>query len=247
MNKFEGILIVSDVDGTLVDCGELSDENVKAIKYFTQNGGLFTVATGRTPLHIMEHYIPRLAINAPLIAINGALVADVDGKKTYWEQKLTKSVEPVLKRAKEYVSDCCLYVYNSENRLPVEGADLNNIYKILITCNTEEETIELKNKLASEFPEFYFSRSWNTGLEATDISANKGVAIKKLKEITGSAFSVAMGNFENDYTLLKGADLSVAVCNSSPDILEIADVITKNGAKNAVAECIYMLEEKYCK
>ena len=35
MGKFEGVLIVSDIDGTLTNSNqELSDENKKAIEYF---------------------------------------------------------------------------------------------------------------------------------------------------------------------------------------------------------------------
>ncbi len=44
--KFKGYLLCSDCDGTLTYGEEvLSEENVKAIKYFQKEGGIFTLAT----------------------------------------------------------------------------------------------------------------------------------------------------------------------------------------------------------
>ena len=48
MGKFDGVLICSDIDGTLTDsCGKISTENCRAIEYFQSEGGMFTVSTGR--------------------------------------------------------------------------------------------------------------------------------------------------------------------------------------------------------
>lgn len=45
---FDGYTLVSDMDGTLINSNkEISKENLDAIKYFVNNGGKFTVATGR--------------------------------------------------------------------------------------------------------------------------------------------------------------------------------------------------------
>lgn len=48
MKKFEGYLIVSDLDGTFLGKqSRIVERNVEAVRYFTENGGLFTFATGR--------------------------------------------------------------------------------------------------------------------------------------------------------------------------------------------------------
>ena len=50
MGKFDGILICTDLDGTLINSSEkVSKENLDAIEYFKANGGLFTFVTGRLP------------------------------------------------------------------------------------------------------------------------------------------------------------------------------------------------------
>ena len=39
MGKFDGMLLASDFDGTLYYNGNISEENLKDIKYFQDNGG----------------------------------------------------------------------------------------------------------------------------------------------------------------------------------------------------------------
>ena len=60
MRKFNGLLLVSDFDNTLVyteealqkcvDMPPVSDENRAAIEYFMANGGIFSVAAPSPPL-----------------------------------------------------------------------------------------------------------------------------------------------------------------------------------------------------
>ena len=48
MGKFDGILLCTDLDDTLLTTDKrISDENKQAIEYFMSEGGLFTFATGR--------------------------------------------------------------------------------------------------------------------------------------------------------------------------------------------------------
>ena len=48
MGKFDGVLLVSDYDDTLYDHNlTVNDRNHRAIEYFLEQGGRFTIATGR--------------------------------------------------------------------------------------------------------------------------------------------------------------------------------------------------------
>ena len=49
MKKFDKVLLASDFDGTLKDDnGVITKDVLDAVRYFQENGGFFTLATGRT-------------------------------------------------------------------------------------------------------------------------------------------------------------------------------------------------------
>ena len=57
MGKFDGILLCTDLDGTLFSSdGSLSAENKEAIEYFKREGGYFTFITGRLPHYSNNAY-----------------------------------------------------------------------------------------------------------------------------------------------------------------------------------------------
>lgn len=78
MGKFDGVLFFVDYDDTLYNSHHtVSLENRAAIRYFIENGGYFSVATGRahrtfTP-QIEKEDIP---LNAPAVLSNGAAIYD---------------------------------------------------------------------------------------------------------------------------------------------------------------------------
>ena len=65
MKKFEGMILACDMDGTLLDSNHrISPKNQQALDYFVEEGGRFTLATGRT-FRAIQQYIPQLPFNAP--------------------------------------------------------------------------------------------------------------------------------------------------------------------------------------
>ena len=78
MGKFDGVLLYTDYDDTLYNQHlTVSEENHRAIRYFMQEGGRFSIATGRAkrtfaPQIEKEH----LEFNAPVVVSNGAGIYD---------------------------------------------------------------------------------------------------------------------------------------------------------------------------
>lgn len=84
MGIFDGYLLVSDMDGTLLNSkGKLSEENKKAIEYFVDNGGQFTLATGRMLPSIKRH-IHKMKVTLPVIMYNGTKVYDFNSDEVIW-------------------------------------------------------------------------------------------------------------------------------------------------------------------
>ena len=76
--KFENIFIASDLDGTYFNRNtEVVERNLERVRYFCENGGRFTFATGRLPIFIKKH-IPDAAplINFPAVMGNGTCLFD---------------------------------------------------------------------------------------------------------------------------------------------------------------------------
>jgi len=78
MGKFDGLLLVSDYDDTFYDFQlHVPENNRAAVRRFMDQGGRFTIATGRaystfTPQIAREH----LEFNAPVVLGNGSSIFD---------------------------------------------------------------------------------------------------------------------------------------------------------------------------
>ena len=82
MGKFEGVLICTDLDGTLLKNDKtISHENIEAIEYFKHEGGYFTFVTGRMPFFV-SYVLDTIKPNAPFGCVNGAGIFDW-GKEDY--------------------------------------------------------------------------------------------------------------------------------------------------------------------
>jgi len=73
-------MLVSDFDGTLTDkSGKVPQENIDAIRAYTEAGGFFTLSTGRMHESI-EKRLDELGLrgqNIPLISYQGAVIRDI--------------------------------------------------------------------------------------------------------------------------------------------------------------------------
>ena len=71
MGKFDGVLLCTDIDGTLLNTNrKVSQENKKALEFFKKEGGLCTFVTGRMPFFVSDIY-DAMKPNAPFGCING--------------------------------------------------------------------------------------------------------------------------------------------------------------------------------
>ncbi len=72
MALFQDVLITADYDYTLTaPDGSIPERNLEAIRYFTENGGSFTVNTGRSAVTAAE-LMKKVPANAPFLLMNGS-------------------------------------------------------------------------------------------------------------------------------------------------------------------------------
>lgn len=72
MGKFDHILLTVDFDRTLTaPDSTIPQRNLEAIRYFMENGGAFTVNTGRSSA-MFRRYMAQIPVNAPFLLYNGS-------------------------------------------------------------------------------------------------------------------------------------------------------------------------------
>ena len=73
---FSDVLLTVDFDRTLTaPDSTLPERNLEAIRFFMENGGAFTVNTGRS-LPMTKVFREKVPVNAPLLLMNGSMTFD---------------------------------------------------------------------------------------------------------------------------------------------------------------------------
>ena len=79
MQLFSDVLLTVDFDRTLTGTDStIPERNLEAIRYFMDNGGTFTVNTGRSVPMSAKNIIGVVPTNAPLLLYNGSAAYDVE-------------------------------------------------------------------------------------------------------------------------------------------------------------------------
>ena len=77
MALFSDVLLTVDYDRTLTaPDSTIPERNLDAIRYFMENGGVFTVNTGRS-VPMSKAFRDKVPVNAPLLLYNGSAAYDL--------------------------------------------------------------------------------------------------------------------------------------------------------------------------
>lgn len=265
MGKFDGILLGSDLDGTLLRHDKsLSQENKKAIEYFKSEGGIFTFFTGRLPvgaIPVLEMIMP----NAPYGCMNGAGIADAKSGKYLWSMTLSDEFREILEYVEkehpyagiELATDK-IYFYKQSNevlkhmrdeKLPELPCDYRTfdepVCKILF--GVQQDLMEAFMEDVCRQPKacfFDFIRSDKIYFEILPKGASKGDVLLRIAEMVGvdKSRTVAVGDNDNDVSMLEAAGIGIAVSNASKKAAKAADYITVSNEEHAIAKIIEDIE-----
>lgn len=233
MGKFDHVLLVSDFDDTLTNsAGWVSEGNIEALKYFTENGGTFTVNTGRA-IPAFRNRLPDVPVNAPVILSNGALIYDYGKEELLYESLMPDTVRDDCIRLAEdnpfigfeaYNGDD-IYVHNPNlathghltkvrlgyTQCPIENMPLPWTKVILEQTHENLLIVEryIRDRLADRY-EAVFSNPYL--LEMTAKGCNKGSTMLRLADMMGFSpeHIYASGDNMNDLAMLKAAKVGFA-------------------------------------
>lgn len=261
---FAGKLLITDMDGTLLDKDRLvSEENSKALRRFTEGGGLFTLATGRMNKTVMP-YLKHLPVNVPGIIYNGAVIYDFAKKEILWYECLPDSMGELSAQILERFPGIGFQVFQGENVYFVgensetgkhrkrEGfepiaAPLDKIprpwYKILMAWEAEN-LARVEAWLKETGGDFHAVYSEAQFLEVLKLGVSKGHALKRLMPMLGipDLKVIAMGDNMNDIEMLRQADVGIATENALEAAKAAADLCCCSNDSHAIAEVIGWME-----
>jgi Cof subfamily protein (haloacid dehalogenase superfamily) len=243
-------LVALDLDGTLMGKERIISPRVRsAFERAISQGCLVTIATGRGFAPVV-HFASELGINVPLICYQGALIRDHrDGTVIYSATVPMDVARDVIAFSQDrelnfqvYMDDDRAYV-NQIDTPASQVADMSGIPVIavndlaawlsrpplkLMFFEQEDLVPELVRDLRIRFDGYLqVVRSWDRLVEATGPDISKGKALARLAAHLGVSQSatMAVGDQDNDVSMIAWAGLGVAMGDASPGARAVADVI----------------------
>ena len=265
-------LVVSDLDGTLLsDDGTIGEQSKELITELQNYGVRFSFATGRL-YSAVKDFANELKIDNPIISLDGSYIVDYPSNETIFESFVKeKYVKKAIMFADQYLLQIALchadaiYYTDSNSVIPkmldkfgakyraVDSYEnyMHNTLEIVYSSDLKESVKYVKDKF--EFPfaigcsTSYFRSHTHEGLYYLEIrkaGSNKGKGLKRLlrhMKIKPQE-AIVMGDWYNDISMFELKTLKVAVANSVPEIIRMADYVTKKtNNEDGVASFLKML------
>lgn len=267
-------LLVSDIDGTLnTKSMKLPENNKIAINKFVNNGGNFTLCSGRNLQSLSIHY-RKLGIDTPAIFLNGAGIYDFKNNKMIFQNFISSQGEEIILDVLKKHKLAQLTVFTADKillttRKCIYGRIISVIDKLdYELCEKVSDlprgiwgkvsffgTKGLINKL-----KYIFSNEENSKhfecfktspftLEVVNKGVNKGAAVIKLAELLNieKSNTAAIGDYYNDVEMLKRVAHPVCCGQAPDDIKEISEYVACHCNDGAVADFIDYIQTNYIK
>lgn len=267
MGRFSGCLLASDYDATLTNSeGIIPDEVRAAVKEYMNEGGLFTVCTGRTRQGF-HAYSPEL-VNAPVLLANGAMAYDFRNDKIMFVHGIEKEDADVIRKiafgfkgagVEMYSSTFKSYVIHPDERnrshfafqyidyITIDDVpdELFPAVKVMVSIGKERCT-EFMNYLDSiDMGGIKYIPQHGDFIEMVSKNTDKGKGLMELAACLGieknKVFSIGDGT--NDVDMLKAAYVGFVPENGCEEAKEAGNVIVKSNDEFAVADAISKIEE----
>lgn len=257
--RFDNYLICADYDGTCASWGELLEANRKALEYYKKNGGLFTFASGRG-LGFLKEKTGDTA-NAPVICVNGGAVCDQTDGHTLAEFVMDGGSPDVVAAltVPEDLDYIEFYGRDSVSWYWHPGLDgelrtfMDNCgkpwYKVVFFYRDADVTLRARDRARAMFGDRYiFDRSCPVLVEMQALHGGKGACLAPLRRLIGreNLTIIGVGDYENDISLIRAADIGYAVDNAIPEVKAAADRVTVSCTEGAIAAIIRDIEDGLC-
>lgn len=261
-------ILFVDLDATLLrDDKSISEKNRKAICAMLRDGHYIALATGR-PVESGRTVVRELGLTLPgcyMIAFNGSILYDCSADRILLKRSLPIDVvQELFERAKRagiyaqtynstdiiterhtkeldyYRGKSKLSYKLSENVLDVLDEEPQKV--LLIALDHKDRLMKFQREnMAWEHGKCSSFFSCREYLEYCPLGTSKGTGVEYLTRILNMPkdCTVAVGDEQNDISMLKAAHVGVAMKNGIREVKAAADYITQNDNNHdAIAEVI---------
>jgi HAD superfamily hydrolase (TIGR01484 family) len=256
-------LIVSDLDGTLLDDeGLVSERTVAAVQAIRRAGHVFVIATGR-PVRDTRPIVGALGKMAIAICGNGSISYDFESDEVVSYRPIAhtdaraaltalRGMSPRVRLGAERWLDLLLeedFVLDpawcgEARRVEALEAELDDrgFGKLIVQAEGTAHDYCVAVAEASP-PMCGVTVSTASFCEVTRSDVDKAMALDSLATQLGLAGedAIAFGDMPNDLSMFAWAGWSVAVSNAHPAVIAAADEVTLSNNEDGVARCLERL------
>jgi hypothetical protein len=255
-------LVVSDVDGTLVDKQkQLTPGTIAAVARLRDAGLPFTIISAR-PRSGMMPILDALKLDCDVAAFNGGILFRRDGSESVHHLVDAEVARGAMAAASGLAVDIWVFAddrwyastgqgphVNSERRAsnqePVVRTDMTDLLhradKITFVSDEPAVLHDLKARIDAAFAgKATVIQSQAYYLDITALAANKGNGVAALAAIWDVPLSAvaAIGDQANDIAMLERAGLAIAMGNAPDAVKAVAGHVTRANDADGVAHAI---------
>lgn len=251
MGRFDGFLFCSDYDGTLYYNNTVLQSDIEAVEYFKSEGGLFTIVSGRSAIFFADTPVIKL-VNTYIIGLNGASIYDPVNSKSLYEGSLPEGSLGLARRLlfeNSKIKELRVHDRQSWVRLTRENIDTTAIpadqTKIVFIVG-DEDSEYVRDYVRENVDEKYsVERGWLNGIELLSVENTKGSTVRRLAGMLGDRAKtvICVGDYENDVTMMRAADIGFAVGNALDCVKDAADEVVVPANEGAIGFIVNKIEK----
>ena len=265
MSKYK--LIALDMDGTLLNSQKkISKPTISAMNKAIEANKYVVLSTGRAVAELNDYENELSSIQYGILE-SGALIYDLKNKKIIHQEHIpSKMIEKIIATASQ--DDIMIHIitngasivskknlsemekYHMEIYQPmyqrvttvvddIYSCAKNNMIEKINLYHQNENAREKSYQLLKELP-LTFAFAETTSLEISPLNITKASGLIELCDYLNIKVdeTIAVGDANNDYDVLKTAGLAIAMQNANKDIKEICDIIVSDNDHDGCKEAI---------
>ena len=261
--KFSNCLLASDYDGTLYDdSGNIPVDVLEAIRYYRQNGGIFTVSTGRVARGF--HAFDAAYINAPVLVANGAAAYDYLAGRYVFLSGIGREGLPLVHAVMTAFPQMSIEIYTLDRIFAIHMSKTTEHHftsqdfvfeeiaspeeaplpwcKVMLDAG--EDSAAVQQLIGSFSDDPIFLPTTGSFVEILKRGVNKGTGLFRLADQLQIPYNriFAVGDGYNDVDMLRAARFGFAPANGSREALAAADFVVRSNNEGALSHVIEILD-----